>query len=257
MRTFTISGDAPVGSVVITAADGYEVYMNGQLVGKAQVEGNWMESDHSENFVHNRGWETVEEYDISQYLVTGENTLLVIGAHEYMGPQDGQLEGTVQTNPAGVIFRIHTTAACTNQTGGTPSNNQTGNHTNGNQTTGNQTNPPVNSSGNQTTCDYSLGFTSITNPVAPSGIVTVRGTLTGPGDVSGAQVSVNGMPVGVLLGEWMVDINAPASEGSYAITASYAASCGVVQAAAETLVQTPSIENAGGGALRFKTFGGC
>ena len=112
-KTFQ-SGAAPVSATLhITCDNGYEAYINGQFVGSAQVDGDWQNSDLTETigpveYVNTNGWQSVEHYDITGLLQSGENTLTVIAVNEYMNPPDHlNLDpGTIDINPAGCIFEI-------------------------------------------------------------------------------------------------------------------------------------------------------
>ena len=90
----------------ITADNGYEVYLNGKFVGSAQLGDGYATSDLTEEYVNTNGWQTVEHYKVSKLLKSGINNLTIIAANEYMGPNDGQADGTIDTNPAGLIFEL-------------------------------------------------------------------------------------------------------------------------------------------------------
>lgn len=92
------------GDIYITADNGYELCLNGEFVGSDQLEAGWRTSDLTENYVHSQGWQDVEHYDISDYLHAGDNVFNIGTANEYMGPNDGQQYGTIDTNPAGLIY---------------------------------------------------------------------------------------------------------------------------------------------------------
>ncbi len=109
-RTFDIPC-WPVGAeLYITVDNGYTVWINGNLVGCAQVEPAWSDpcigccegwetSDLTEAHVDTSDWMTVEHYTIdSTDLVTGENVLVILAANEQM---DG---GNATSNPAGLIY---------------------------------------------------------------------------------------------------------------------------------------------------------
>ncbi|MBA7601485.1 hypothetical protein ES703_08560 [subsurface metagenome] len=105
-RTFTIPC-SPIGATLHMAVDnGYTVWINGNLVGCAQVDSggadpciDWWTTDLTEPYVHTDGWQTVGHYAIpASYLVVGTNTLVILAANEQM---DG---GTGGSNPAGLIY---------------------------------------------------------------------------------------------------------------------------------------------------------
>lgn len=106
VRTFEIEGPPTGGILYITCDNGYEVYLNGEFVGSAQVEDGWCTSNLTEPYVHWDGWQTVENYDISSLLLPGENILKITAANEYMSPPDNPADGTIYKNPAGLIFEL-------------------------------------------------------------------------------------------------------------------------------------------------------
>jgi len=106
-RTFDIPGNPTGGTLDITCDNGYEVWLNGHWVGRpAHVTDGWWTSDLTESWVSTTGWESVEPYDVSALLHNGTNLLVIKAANEYMGPADGQSNGTVDSNPGGLIFEL-------------------------------------------------------------------------------------------------------------------------------------------------------
>ena len=109
-RTFDIENEVLLGLVKgtlrITCDNSYEAYLNDEFIGSAQLGEDWRTSDLTESYVNTQGWQTVENYDISDLLKKGQNTLKIVAANEYMGPLDDQKEGTVSSNPAGLIFEL-------------------------------------------------------------------------------------------------------------------------------------------------------
>ncbi len=105
-RTFTIPCSPAGAELYMTVDNGYTVWINGNLVGCAQVDSGetdpcigWETSNLTEDFVHTSDWMTVETYTIdSTDLETGENVLVILAANEQM---DG---GTAVSNPAGLIY---------------------------------------------------------------------------------------------------------------------------------------------------------
>ena len=86
------------GIIYITCDNGYELYLNNYYLGSAQLGFLWRASDLTESYVNSNGWQSVEDYDISEHIKCGENRFWIPTANEQM---DG---GTVDSNPAGLIF---------------------------------------------------------------------------------------------------------------------------------------------------------
>jgi hypothetical protein len=107
-KTFEIPGLPDSGTLHITCDNGYEVYLNGTLVGSAQLNAGWEASNLREAYVNSGGWQSVESYNVFSLLKPGTNVLLIKAANEYMGPLDGQAVGTTYLNPAGLIFKLDT-----------------------------------------------------------------------------------------------------------------------------------------------------
>jgi hypothetical protein len=105
-KTFTVSGYPTVGTLYITCDNGYEAWLNGVLVGSAQLGAGWEASNRTESFVNSDGWQSVEGWPVSGLLVHGTNTLIVKAANEYAGPLDNGPDGTIDGNPAGLIFQL-------------------------------------------------------------------------------------------------------------------------------------------------------
>jgi hypothetical protein len=105
-RTFSISGYPTAGTLYITCDNGYEAWLNGILVGSAQLGVGWETSNRTQFFVDTGNWQSVEAWDVSGFLTTGTNVLMVKAVNEYMGPLDNQLDGRVNYNPAGLIFQL-------------------------------------------------------------------------------------------------------------------------------------------------------
>ena len=109
-KNFSIPGNPTAGTLYITCDNGYEVRVNGTLVGSAHLGANWSTSNLTESFVHTYGWETVESWDITSYLVRGANYFEFATANEYYGPLDGHSSnGTIDINPACLIFEANIT----------------------------------------------------------------------------------------------------------------------------------------------------
>jgi PGF-CTERM protein len=101
-KTFTITGLYPIEinntKFFVTSDNGYELYVNDNYVGRAQVEDGWRTSDLTESYVHADGWQSVESYQISKYLKCGSNTYRFATANAHTAG------GTVDTSHAGLIF---------------------------------------------------------------------------------------------------------------------------------------------------------
>jgi predicted ribosomally synthesized peptide with SipW-like signal peptide len=124
-RTFEIPCSPAGATLHITVDNGYTVWINGYLVGCAQVDADgsgpcsdgdpcacigWETSDLTEDYVNSHDWTTVEVYTIpSAYLIDGTNVLVILAANEYMGPLDDQSNGTWNSNPAGLIYWLEVT----------------------------------------------------------------------------------------------------------------------------------------------------
>jgi hypothetical protein len=106
-RTFSIGDYPTAGTLFITCDNGYEVWLNGFLVGSAQLGVGWEASNLTQPFVDTQNWQSVEAWNVSGLLKHGTNVLLVKAVNEYMGPLDNQLDGTVNYNPAGLIFELN------------------------------------------------------------------------------------------------------------------------------------------------------
>ena len=121
--SFSIPGQPMSGTLYITADNGYEVWINGTHVGGAQVfDANgtdWEDSDLGQPFVNAQSgsWISVEDFDVSSLLSSRSNTLTVVGANEQQSTADGEQNGTVTSNPGGVIYELdveyETCTSCT------------------------------------------------------------------------------------------------------------------------------------------------
>lgn len=106
---FNIVGTPTGGMLCITADNGFEARVNGTFVGDStNLAPGWATSDLTEAFVNTgagvSSWATVRTFDIGGNLLTGANMLAVKGVNEQM---DG---GTVDSNPAGVIYKLCVTS---------------------------------------------------------------------------------------------------------------------------------------------------
>jgi hypothetical protein len=105
-KEFIIPGSPTAGTMYITCDNGYELRINGTPIGTVHLGAGWKASNLTESFVHTSGWQGVETWNITDELVSGLNIVEISTANEYMGPQDGQDNGTIDSNPAGLIFEI-------------------------------------------------------------------------------------------------------------------------------------------------------
>lgn len=105
-RTFEIPCSPNGATLHMTVDNGYTVWVNGNLVGCAQVNSGetdpcigWENYTLTETYVSSHDWEDVEAYTIpASYLVAGTNTLVILAANEEMSG------GTASSNPAGLIY---------------------------------------------------------------------------------------------------------------------------------------------------------
>jgi PKD repeat protein len=108
-RAFTIPG-TPTGAILYATCDnGYEASINGNTLGRAQLESGWETSDLTENYVHSSGWQSVETYIVPPSLLNGNggtNTLSIAGVNEYSGTMEGGTPGTVDGNPGGLVYQL-------------------------------------------------------------------------------------------------------------------------------------------------------
>lgn len=122
-KPFSIPGEPVSGILYITTDNGYEAVMNSQLIGSAQLAGDWKNSllrepryDSYGNIlvagVSRQGWQSIEQYDITKKLLSGANILHITGVNEEMsnriidGFQDSSFNGTVDDNPGGLIYKL-------------------------------------------------------------------------------------------------------------------------------------------------------
>jgi len=104
-RRFTVPGTPTSGTLHITADNGYEVWLNGTKLGSASLSPGWECSNLGNAYVDDTAgtWDTVEHYALN--LQAGENVLTVYGVNEQQSTDDLEQEGTVTSNPGGVIFQ--------------------------------------------------------------------------------------------------------------------------------------------------------
>jgi hypothetical protein len=87
-RTFSIEDYVVSGNLLITCDNGYEAFVDTDSVGSAQVSGDWKTSDLFQSFVNTSDWQSVEEYDVSMYLQSGENVLTIDAVNEHLDDDD-------------------------------------------------------------------------------------------------------------------------------------------------------------------------
>jgi PKD repeat protein len=106
-RTFSVPGSPTGASLFVTADNGYEVSINGHLIGSAQLFSGWGPGHLTDAYVASSGWQSVEGWTIpASWLVNGTNTLNITGVNEYSGPLDGVPNGTVTGNPGAIIYEL-------------------------------------------------------------------------------------------------------------------------------------------------------
>jgi PKD repeat protein len=101
-RSFNIPG-APTGAnIYITCDNAYEVYINGNYLGRAQIlRDDWETSDLTDPYISSSGWQSVETWPVSAGMLNnGTNTLFVKAVNEQV------TGGTPTTNPGGLIFEV-------------------------------------------------------------------------------------------------------------------------------------------------------
>jgi hypothetical protein len=94
--------------IKVTTDNGYKVFINGNPVGSDGLYGDWRNSDLSEEWVHYNEWKFPDDYDVSAYLLEGNNTLYIQCANEFFYPPDpgNSSPGTVESNPGGLIYEM-------------------------------------------------------------------------------------------------------------------------------------------------------
>jgi len=106
-KEFEVPGIPKDGTLFITADNGFAVYLNGEFLYNSPSLLQYSDlGDLKAAYVDRTGWQTVREVDLTDELVKGDNILTIIGVNEYQGPDDGFSDGTVTSNPGGVIFEF-------------------------------------------------------------------------------------------------------------------------------------------------------
>jgi PKD repeat protein len=102
-RGFNIPGTPTGATIYMTCDNGYEVYINGNYLGRAQLGDGWETSDLSEPYVQGDGWQSVETWPVAAGLLnSGTNVLLAKAANELM--ESGS--GDPSSNPGGLIYEV-------------------------------------------------------------------------------------------------------------------------------------------------------
>lgn len=107
-RPFFVDGTATKATLAITADNGYAFKFNSASeVEMPELVDGWR-TDFTATYVPTAGdlWKTVEKYDVLADILSGNNTLYMTGVNEYMGPLDGQSNGTADTNPGGLLYKL-------------------------------------------------------------------------------------------------------------------------------------------------------
>jgi PKD repeat protein len=100
-RSFDIPGTPTGATIYMTCDNGYEVYINGNYLGRAQLGDGWETSDLTDPYVNSSGWQSVETWTVTaDMLNSGTNVLLAKAANEQV---DG---GTPDSNPGGLIYEV-------------------------------------------------------------------------------------------------------------------------------------------------------
>ncbi|GEM_PF-3364000 len=100
-RSFDIPGTPTGANIYMTCDNGYEVYINGNYLGRAQLEGDWEHSDLREPYVDGDHWQSVETWPVAAGLLnSGTNVLLVKAANEQLD------SGTSEGNPGGLLYEV-------------------------------------------------------------------------------------------------------------------------------------------------------
>lgn len=113
-RTFQLDGEPVDGEIMIAVDNGFEVYVNDNLVASRAVNDgddiDWECSDLKLPYVGTDGWRTGGDcanitYDIpTGYLTEGENTLTVLGVNAHN--RQGKTELDDGENPGGLIYEM-------------------------------------------------------------------------------------------------------------------------------------------------------
>ncbi|MBS3792504.1 Ig-like domain-containing protein, partial [Candidatus Bipolaricaulota bacterium] len=106
-KNFNIPGKPQSGLLDITCDNAYEVSLNSYSIGDAQL-GSTTNPPYMEAHVSTDGWDSIEDYDVTNELQEGSNTLEVTGYNEYMAADDegNSADGTIESNPGGCIFKL-------------------------------------------------------------------------------------------------------------------------------------------------------
>jgi hypothetical protein len=93
---------------LIACDNGYEVFLNSVSLGSHGVNGAWRNSNLTQGFVPQDGWNAVGSYNLLNDLIAGQNVLTVDAANEYFNTNDppNPWLGTVSNNPGACIFAM-------------------------------------------------------------------------------------------------------------------------------------------------------
>jgi len=108
-KTFDIPGMYVIslaGMMYITCDNGYELYVNDDFVGSAQVSGDWINSDLTQAYVDTTNWQSTESFDISANLSCGTNKIFIPAVNEELSIASGDhtMDGTLSNNPGALIY---------------------------------------------------------------------------------------------------------------------------------------------------------
>lgn len=107
-EVFNVPGAVTSADLYITADNGYEFHIDEESGRPGHVEDGFECSDLSEDEVSGEAgtWDEVESYDITDAVSEGENTLTILGVNEQQSVEDDGGDGTVESNPGGLIFEV-------------------------------------------------------------------------------------------------------------------------------------------------------
>ncbi len=114
-KAFEVVGTPTAGALKIACDNGYAVWLNGKFVGKSATLVQFVGADGDydtsllgnlkQPYVTTSGWQTVGNFDLTPYLLEGNNVLKILGVNEYMNTDDASDPvGTTLLNPGGLAY---------------------------------------------------------------------------------------------------------------------------------------------------------